>query len=236
MYCVHVQCIYTMYCLSYFLQSHVARKHRRRLSSTPKHSSPSPPPPPLLPRTPLTAHSPHSTDLSLEEALLSRGSTGGERKGEREGEGTAFKTRVERSKRKSGRQQKGKGARQGDRTETVVESSLRKSAKRSREKGEARSSSLHTSFSGVVDGSASIRSHYETRRKKPRGLTVSFVTNENASPTLANQRQGGSGSSRYGLRKRKSKEISFTEEKEKGERLVESLNSSRFGALEQHSE
>lgn len=89
------------------------------------------------------------------------------------------------------------------------------------------------SLSRVVRDSQSVRSHYETRQRKARGLTVSFVTNENLQ-LKQNQQQSGCSSHRDGLHKRKRGDISFTEEREKGESLMSSLNSSRFGALEHH--
>ena len=72
--------------------------------------------------------------------------------------------------------------------------------------------------------SESIRSRYETggSKKKPRGLTVSFVTDETAS-----QREGGGcdGGGRG--------DLSYGELKGKREqRLMSSLNSSSHGALE----
>lgn len=89
------------------------------------------------------------------------------------------------------------------------------------------------SLSRVVRDSQSVRSHYETRQRKARGLTVSFVTNENLQ-LKQNQQQSGCSSHRDGLHKRKHGDVSFTEEREKGESLMSSLNSSRFGALEHH--
>lgn len=90
------------------------------------------------------------------------------------------------------------------------------------------------SLSRVVRDSQSVRSRYETRQKKSRGLTVSFVSDENLQPKESHQQQSDSGLHvhHYGLRKRKCGDVSFTEEREKGESLTASLNSSRFGALE----
>ena len=82
----------------------------------------------------------------------------------------------------------------------------------------------------VVHDSKSVRSRYETRPRKARGLTVSFVTKEN----LQLQQPSDCSSHRDGLHKRKCGDLSFAEEREKGESLTSSLNNSRFGALERH--
>ena len=82
----------------------------------------------------------------------------------------------------------------------------------------------------VVHDSKSVRSRYETRQRKARGLTVSFVTKEN----LQLQQPSDCSSHRDGLHKRKCGDISCAEEREKGESLTSSLNNSRFGALEHH--
>ena len=99
-------------------------------------------------------------------------------------------------------------------------------------------SATQNSVSGVVSQSTSVRSRYEsdTRKKKnPRGLTVSFITDENSSCSKMEGRGKGSGGG-VGLgSKRRSGEMSFSEEKERREQLINSLNSSRFGALEHSS-
>lgn len=87
------------------------------------------------------------------------------------------------------------------------------------------------SLSRVVRDSQSVRSRYKTRQRKARGLTVSFVTNENLQPKRDRSDCGSYGA---GSHKRKCGDISFTEEREKGERLTSSLNSSQYGALEHH--
>lgn len=89
------------------------------------------------------------------------------------------------------------------------------------------------SLSQVVRDSQSVRRHYETRQRKSHGLTVSFVTDENLQPKV--KKQQSDGGVHDGLRKRKCGDVSFTEEREKGESLTASLNSSRFGALEHQS-
>lgn len=89
------------------------------------------------------------------------------------------------------------------------------------------------SLSRVVHDSKSVRGHYETRQRKARGLTVSFVTKENLQ-LKQNQRPSDCSSRRDGLHKRKCGDLSFTGEREKGESLTSSLNNSRFGALEHH--
>ena len=96
-----------------------------------------------------------------------------------------------------------------------------------------------SSVSRVVNESTSVRGRYDTGRKKSRGLTVSFVTDENLSKDVTGRgKESGGGSGGGGgvrLCKRRSGEMSFAEEKEKGEHLMRSLNSSRFGALEHSS-
>ena len=93
------------------------------------------------------------------------------------------------------------------------------------------------SVSRVVGQSTSVRGRYDHsgKGKKPRGLTVSFVANENSPSSSKIERKSRSGGG-VGLgSKRRSGELSFSEEKERGERLINSLNSSRFGALEHSS-
>ena len=95
------------------------------------------------------------------------------------------------------------------------------------------------SASGVVSQSTSVRSRYESgtgkKKKKPRGLTVSFITDENSPCSKTEGRGKGIGGG-VGLgSKRQSGETSFSEEKERGERLISALNLSRFGALEHSS-
>ena len=96
-----------------------------------------------------------------------------------------------------------------------------------------------SSVSRVVNESTSVRGRYDTGRKKSRGLMVSFVTDENSSKDVTGRgkESGGGGGGGGGVRlcKRRSGEMSFTEEKQKGEHLMRSLNSSRFGALEHSS-
>ena len=91
------------------------------------------------------------------------------------------------------------------------------------------------SVSQVAKKSASLRSRYGSMgKKKSRGLTVSFISDENLpsrSKSTSGAQQSDCGG---GQRKRRSGEMSFTEEKWKGEALVNSLNSSRFGGLEHH--
>ena len=230
-----------VHCTQLFSQpshAHVARTHRRRLSSTPKHSSP---PPPLL-HSHFTHHSPHNTDISLENALLPHTVTGGEKEGGRN-ERTNDKTILERLLKKSKKSVRGRESRESKtgverKVETTPASSrrsLRKSMKSNRlehKSGETSvqsSPELHTSLSRVVDNSASVRSRYDTRRKKPRGLAVSFVTDEKSK---LSEDPSDCGLHRDGLHKRKCGDLRYTEEEEKEESLEHSLNLSRFGALE----
>ena len=97
---------------------------------------------------------------------------------------------------------------------------------REKEKGEGEHPvQPHLSLSKVANSSASIRSRDESVKRKSRGLTVSFVTGQNL-PRPSEQ------ASHSSLHKKKADKLSFTEEREKGSHLIASLNSSRFGALE----
>ena len=96
----------------------------------------------------------------------------------------------------------------------------------------AGSSMTPNSLSRIAHDSESLRRRYETGgKKKSRGPTVSFVTDENM---LEPQQQSSCSSHRDGVRKRRSRELSHVEEKEKRDGLTSSLNISRFGALEHH--
>ena len=92
------------------------------------------------------------------------------------------------------------------------------------------------SVSRVAGESRSIRSRYQSGNKKSQGLTVSFVTDENTQTERTEVKDGDSISGvGVGSRKGRSQGV-WHGEGGKGEALVRSLNSSRFGALEHKRE
>ena len=160
-----------------------------------------------LSSTPNTSSS-HVPDISLEEALLEEGNNGAtkeeEEEEEEEGETGSRRRKIRKKKTKEGRTQI--GTERGDRKF---------------------SHQACSSFSKVADSSASILSRDESgRKRKSRGLTVSFVPSQ--SPSQSSEEITGetghhlhSGTNAY----------SFREERERGRDLIHSLNSSRYGAL-----
>ena len=194
------------------------KRHKRHISSTPKYKSPPLPHHSTLPIPPSHTHCPHLTshshshsppltDSSLEQALL----------------------HAESGKRAKSATQSTRNGRREKREKVKKERVDQTPGKERKGKSKKTTKSPQTSktVSQVVDSSASIRRRYEKGKKISRGETVSFVSKNTPLP-----QDEQPSCSHYGLRKRKSRDLSFTEENERGRSLIQSLNSSRYGALE----
>ena len=218
------------------------RKYRRRLSSTPKQTSSShvplhTSPPPSLPHSHITLH--HSdtvADTSLENVPPSQSTTSTKQPITRKK--TGVKNNLKGS-RKSTKRKSSKSVGIKDEVITLGYSGNEGLNSKLKERSEGDvaseldiSDTLKLSASRVVSESTSLRNHEGSKRRKTsRGLTVSFVNVPSSMSVLSK----GEQSSCEGLRKSDSGDVmSFMEEREKGEALINSLNSSRFGGLEHH--
>ena len=203
------------------------RKHRKRLSSTPKLPSPAP----FLPHLFLSSHTPPlttlTTDTSLQDTPLPPPTT--------KSPGDRIRRKIAKFTESSG--SKGEKVSSGV-SGTAVPGGLsrKKERERANEVFDVSSDIRNSSVSRVAGESRSIRSRYQSGNKKSRGLTVSFVTDENTQTERTEVKDGDSiGGVGVGSRKGRSQGV-WPGEGEKGEALVRSLNSSRFGALEHKRE